>query len=571
MSHLKHPVLLLFLVAGIFAVTTSTGAAAAGPPTGLTAMPISGQVQLAWQPVSGATSYVVMRGTSASTITTVVNPGTTGTTFTDTGLTNNTTYYYAVRSVSSGTQSANSNVLHVKPVSASCSTGNAVHRENCFPGSSAWHLNGGGKASNGGIEGYATATSIQKGGSIGLKTDSGDNAPYHIEIWRSGYYGGTGARLYSVLDGLRGVAQPACQTTSSTGLISCSNWSVAATVSTTSSWPSGVYIARFVREDTGDDSETVFVVRDDASSSAVLYGIDFATYQAYNNYGGKSLYDYNSSGATTAAGTARAVKVSYDRPFNQALTGERDFYPWTDYPYVFWLERMGYDVSYTSNTDLDTAGSQALGHKAYISGAHDEYWSANMRTALTNARNSGVGLFIGGANAIYWKIRFEADPTTGTANRVQVCYKSTQSGGADPGHPDRHVARSGRREPAGERADRPDVRRRQRQCDVPDGRQRRAGRRPHLALHGARHPGARRGHVASRNPRLGVGLARVQRQRAVWRDHPRELTGLGRACAAQRPRLHQRYGAVHGHEVHRTKWRAGVLHRDELLDARPCE
>src|SRR6185312_9153168 len=93
-SCLKRPALLLFLLVAIFAATTSTGAAAAGPPTGLTAMPLSGQVQLAWQPASGATSYVVMRGTSASTITTVVNPGTTGTTYTDTGLTNNTTYYY---------------------------------------------------------------------------------------------------------------------------------------------------------------------------------------------------------------------------------------------------------------------------------------------------------------------------------------------------------------------------------------------------------------------------------------------------------------------------------------------
>src|SRR5205807_5400123 len=110
----------------------------------------------------------------------------------------------------------------------------------------------------------------------------------------------------------------------------------------------------------------------------VLYGVPFSTYEAYNNYGGKSLYTFNSTGATTVSGTARAVKVSFDRPFAEVSQGNReDWFTRADYSMVSWLESQGYDVSYTAVTDLETS---AVGsHQAYMSAAHDEYWSAGMR------------------------------------------------------------------------------------------------------------------------------------------------------------------------------------------------
>jgi hypothetical protein len=284
----------------------------------------------------------------------------------------------------------------------------------------------------GGIEGFATANSIQKGGSVDLKVNAATGSTFNIEIYRTGYYGGAEARLFSVIRNVPAVQQPACASAASTtGLLDCSNWSVSATLTTTSNWPSGAYVLRLVRNDTGTDNQILLVVRDDARSSDILYGVGFSTYEAYNNYGGKSLYDFNSSGNTTDAGTTRAVKVSFDRPFEQPRSGLRDWYTRNETGMVSWLEQEGYDVSYIANTDLETNGSLALGHKAYISPAHDEYVSANMRAALKNARDAGVGLFFSGSNAVYWKIRFEPD-NAGNANRTQVCYKSTQSGGPDP-------------------------------------------------------------------------------------------------------------------------------------------
>ncbi|MEP7187930.1 MAG: N,N-dimethylformamidase beta subunit family domain-containing protein [Roseiflexaceae bacterium] len=81
----------------------------------------------------------------------------------------------------------------------------------------------------------------------------------------------------------------------------------------------------------------------------------------------------------------------------------------------------------------------------FISAGHDEYWSQEMRNAVTAARDSGVHLCFFGSNTCYWRIRFEPDPITNEPDAVIVCYKSTQSGSADPtGH-----ATGSWRDPAG--------------------------------------------------------------------------------------------------------------------------
>ena len=55
-----------------------------------------------------------------------------------------------------------------------------------------------------------------------------------------------------------------------------------------------------------------------------------------------------------------------------------------------------------------------------------------MRSALQTARDNRVNLFFSGSNEIYWRIRFEASPVSGTAGRVEVCYKTIQGGATDP-------------------------------------------------------------------------------------------------------------------------------------------
>jgi hypothetical protein len=423
-------------VSGATRSASSASAAAPAAPAGVTGMALDASIVLSWQPVAGATSYAVYRGTSQAAITTPVSGGggITTTSFTDSTAVNGTTYYYVVRAASSGGESGNSLIVQATAAAKVCSTsGNPVVVENCRPGSVGWKTVNAGPVSAGGIEGYATASSINKGDSVDLKVNSGAGSTFRVEVFRSGYYQGSGGRLFSVIRNVSGTAQPACASDVSTGLVDCANWSTSLTLTTTSAWPSGVYILHVVRNDNGSDYEILLVVRDDSRSSDVLYGLSFATYQAYNNYGGKSLYEYNSVGNIPVAGSTRAVKVSYDRPYEQPRSdASHDWYDKTDYPQVYWLERSGYDVTYASNTDLDTQPALARNHRAYWSSSHDEYWSAGMRSSLTQARDAGVGVFFSGANGIFWKIRFEPSPTTGQAGRTEVCYKSTYSGPADP-------------------------------------------------------------------------------------------------------------------------------------------
>src|SRR5205085_2449608 len=143
-----------------------------------------------------------------------------------------------------------------------------------------------------------------------------------------------------------------------------------------------------------------------------------------------SLYSFNSSGGLTVADAVRAVKVSFNRPYEEPRdTRIPNWYVRADYPFVYWLEKSGYDITYTSTDDLETNSALARNHKAYISGAHDEYYSSAMRSGLTAARDAGTSVFFAGSNAVYWRVRWE------DGGRTEVCYKTTESGAADPVSP----------------------------------------------------------------------------------------------------------------------------------------
>jgi len=89
-------------------------AATPQPPTGLTATPGNTQVSLSWTASSGATSYNVKRSTvSGGPYTTVGSPS--ATSFTNTGLTNGTTYFYVVTAVNASGESGNSSQVSATP------------------------------------------------------------------------------------------------------------------------------------------------------------------------------------------------------------------------------------------------------------------------------------------------------------------------------------------------------------------------------------------------------------------------------------------------------------------------
>jgi beta-glucanase (GH16 family) len=88
-------------------------------PTGLTASPGNGKVFLSWNAsTNGATGYNVKRSLVSGGSYTSVVTGLTTTNYTDTSLTNGTTYYYVVSAVSAGCESTNSTQVTATPVCA---------------------------------------------------------------------------------------------------------------------------------------------------------------------------------------------------------------------------------------------------------------------------------------------------------------------------------------------------------------------------------------------------------------------------------------------------------------------
>ena len=84
-------------------------------PTGLTATAGNQQVALTWNASSGATSYNVGRATTTGgPYTTISSPTTTS--YTDSNVTNGTTYYYVVSATNSAGTSANSSQVSATPV-----------------------------------------------------------------------------------------------------------------------------------------------------------------------------------------------------------------------------------------------------------------------------------------------------------------------------------------------------------------------------------------------------------------------------------------------------------------------
>nr|WP_261404509.1 DUF4082 domain-containing protein [Chenggangzhangella methanolivorans] len=165
-------------------------------------------------------------------------------------------------------------------------------------------------------------------------------------------------------------------------------------------------------------------MRDDGATSDLIFQTSDTTWQAYNSWGNYSLY-----GGATAIN--RAVKVSYNRPYNtrgyQFQSGPWDWIFGVEHSMIRWLERNGYDVSYTTGVDVDRRGGQLLTRKIYLSVGHDEYWSAAQRANVEAARAAGVNLAFFSGNECYWKIRWEpsTDPSA-TPYRTMVCYKETR-------------------------------------------------------------------------------------------------------------------------------------------------
>ena len=354
---------------------------------------------------------------------------------------------------------------------------NEIVAENCLEGHPAteWDINGYGDPS---IQGFGTEIAIAQGETIEFKVDT-DSDDYRIDIYRMGYYGGMGARRVESIEPSVALPQeqPEClrgpipvlgegggMETWPAPLVDCGNWAVSAAWSAPEDATSGIYFARLVREDpvegwvkndqfepetlppTGRDSlweadgfravmrnalreprasHVYFVVRDDDGASDMLFQTSDLTWQAYNRYGGHSVYGrLHPERLRLHGGEPRAPKVSYNRPFETRHYRAVNMPFNSEYPMVRWLERNGYDVSYSSGIDTDRRGEELLEHRVFLSVGHDEYWTGRQRR---NVEAAGVHLAFFSSNEVYWKVRWETSiDGSGQPYRTLVVYKDSQ-------------------------------------------------------------------------------------------------------------------------------------------------
>jgi len=290
-----------------------------------------------------------------------------------------------------------------------------VRTENARRGTSRWMVV---DAPAGAIEGYTSQVSVAPGDRVELHVSTDRSARYRVEIYRLGWYGGEGGRLILCRPGCgldeAGSAQSIPPFDPATGYVDA-HWPVTDSIRVGDDWVSGYYVANLVLANgayAGRGSSVPFVVRASAkaAAAAILVQASVNTWQAYNDWGGMSLYH----GPTGASCWPACTHVSFNRPYTNSAQGLLQY----ELPLVHFLEKRGYDVSYTTDVDVDRDPDELLRHRLVIVAGHGEYWTKTIRDAYETARRAGTNLAFIGANIGYKQIHY-AD-----GRRTIVWYKT---------------------------------------------------------------------------------------------------------------------------------------------------
>lgn len=296
---------------------------------------------------------------------------------------------------------------------AAAAGSNLIRRENAREGATDWQLtrvrlDKSDGCRSAAIEGYCSRQSVAAGDKLQILVSTEPASKYRVEIFRTGYYGGRGARRMCLVGPLDGKPQPVPAPDERT-MHEC-RWEPSLEMSVPADWPSGVYLARLTTLPGRDDlpywqSYAVFIVRDERPAD-ILFQCSDNTWQAYNGWPYKSsIYTHPKDVEGPWA------DVSFDRPYgreaqysaivNDPLSVGSGAWLTFEFPLAYWLEQEGFDVSYCSNSDL-LSPDRGLKCKAFLSVGHDEYWDIRQYRSVVAMRDAGVNLLFLSGNAVCW-------------------------------------------------------------------------------------------------------------------------------------------------------------------------
>ncbi len=264
---------------------------------------------------------------------------------------------------------------------------------------------------------YTNKESVNVGETVTIKGSAKIPGNVKIEIIRVGYYGGQGGKVVSTTTvpfenqtSKETLTAPDANIT--TPLVKRCQWDTVYSYEVPANAITGVYYILLTCIGSSNDNDVVqnyafFVVRNDAIAGDILVKINTNSYAAYNEYGGFDFYTASLS-----------PKVSKDRPTG-SWSGANNVQRW-ELCTIYWLERMGYRVSYCTDEDVHKKGEVYLRQfKVHLSSGHDEYWTKKQYNDVFNAVNNGLNLVLLSANAAYWLGRYEDN------NRTYCVYKNS--------------------------------------------------------------------------------------------------------------------------------------------------
>ncbi len=232
------------------------------------------------------------------------------------------------------------------------------------------------------IEGWFGATSAQCGQNVALHiVGAAEGAETTISIYRMGYYGGDRARLVAVEKTVGDL------------------WKFKVTQNT----PPGQYLFRLeaYRRKT---SFVPLVIRDQKSKSAITFISSVLTWQAYNQWGGSSLYK-----GPDAKRETKALSVTFNRPYDGDGAGQ---FRYMEFPALYLAERAGHEINYITDLDLHSDPTALRNTKSIVVGGHSEYWTERMRGAIDTSVDRGINFVSLGGNTAYNRVTYNPKDRT---------------------------------------------------------------------------------------------------------------------------------------------------------------
>jgi hypothetical protein len=260
------------------------------------------------------------------------------------------------------------------------------------------------------IEGYCSRTSVRAGDELTFFVSTNPGSDFTLDLFRLGYYGGTGGRLVQRLGPFPGRVQPD-PPVGSKRRRDCA-WEPATTLRIPRDWLSGVYVGKLTELRGGRQSYVVFIVRDDRRADFLFQCSDH-TWQAYNRWPDHfSLYDDGKDEWYWGGG----VEIGFNRPYGRYCQifdaplsqGSGEFLLW-EFPIAYWMEQHGYDLTYISNSDTHRDPKGLLRARGFLSVGHDEYWTIDMFRHVQSAVQAGVSVAFLSGNTCCGRIAFSPD------------------------------------------------------------------------------------------------------------------------------------------------------------------